>query len=202
MRSELNMEEARRQALESVRKQLLPDESLLWIGKPGKRSLREVLNFNSLFLVVFSAVWIGGVLIGSVSTAVETITEVMSGESGPAELLILLFFIPFYLGACLLILTVVHTLSGWGTNMVYALTDRRVLILDVRKKKVKCTAYNLSVLSGIRLETLENGDGTIFFPKNENPSSFKWNNAEEADCFYKIPDAKRVYQMILDGVPK
>lgn len=201
MRRETDYEDARRQDHKTVRQQLFPDESLIWTGRPGKRGIRGILNFQTLFLLAFSAVWISGVLIGSVSVAVTVIAEVISGESGLASLLTLLIFIPFYFGACLLILTVVHTLTGGGSNVIYALTDRRVMILKVRKNRVKCTAYQFSALSGMRLETGKDGVGTIFFPQNgiqqEKDSGLgdrKWDS-----CFFNIPDVHRVYQMISDG---
>lgn len=204
MRRDQNQEEFSHRDYDSVRRQLFADESLLWIGKPGKRGIKGILNLQSIYMLAFSAVWIGGVLTGSISMAVEVISRVMSGDASPFELLTLLFFVPFYLGGCFLIWTDVHTLSGGGSHILYALTDRRVLILDVRKKKVKCTAYQLSALSGVQVETGENGIGTIFFPQNGIQSGtnaslddWKWDN-----CFYKIPNVQKVYQMISDSIPK
>ncbi|MGM9680045.1 MAG: hypothetical protein ACI3XR_00920 [Eubacteriales bacterium] len=203
MRNESGSEEARQQDMESVKKHLLPDESLLWMGWPGKRGIKGILNLQFFIILAFSVVWICGVVTGSVSTAIEVISGVMSGESSPSELLLLLIFVPFYLGGCFLIWMDIRAF-GVGSHILYALTDSRILVLDVRKKKAKCTAYRLSALSGVQVETEENGVGTIYFSQNGTQSDTnagsdgtKWD-----DCFYKIPNVQRVYQMISDGIPK
>ncbi len=199
MRRKADPGETVRQDLAIIRQNLTADENLLWTGKPGKRRIKDVLNLSTLFLIAFSTVWIGMVLFASVTTAIGTIFEIVNEESSLAELLTLLFFIPFYLGGALLIGTLCVALRG-EKNVLYALTDRRVLILKVQKKRVKCTAYQLTGLNRIQIETAADGSGTIFFEPTDDRSTASLNSESDKweRSFQRIPDVQRIYQMITE----
>lgn len=199
MRREADHGETVRQDLAIIRQNLTADENLLWSGKPGKRKIKDVLNLNMLFLIAFCTVWTGAVLFASVTMALGTVFEIINEEGSPAQLLELLFFIPFYLGGALLIRALCMALSG-EKNVLYALTDRRILILKTQKKRVNCMAYLLSGLHRIQFETAEDGSGTIFFESIEDPSAESLNSPSDrwGKSLQRIPDVRSVYQMITE----
>ena len=164
---------------------LLPNEDILWIGQ-SSASPTTLFSHHDLFLIPFSALWLGFALFWEASVLV-----------GDAPLLFKLWGIPF-------VVIGVYNLFGrflykyWKKRHThYAVTNQRVLIF------YKSLTQNLQALHIDRLPGLNKSIGlfglgtiTFGFTPNKPRRRMNWNIEEEAPGFYGIRDGDEVFALI------
>ena len=171
------------------------DETLLWMGRPtGKAPVQ-----NAPFITVFMIFWLGFAVFWTVSAA----------AIGGFFAIFGIFFIGF--GA----FGFYNALFGQKNilkNAVYAVTDRRAIILTNGRNGVNCTEYIFSNLPHISLESVQGTVGTIRFVQNvpqydgyygnrhyHHSHSTQW---QAQTAFIMIEDVHSVYRLITEQTGK
>lgn len=167
------------------------DETLLWMGRPtGKAPVQ-----NAPFITVFMIFWLGFAVFWTVSAA----------AIGGFFAIFGIFFIGF--GA----FGFYNALFGQKNilkNAVYAVTDRRAIILTNAKGGMNCTEYIFSNLPHISLESIQGTVGTIRFVQNTmqydhrgryHDHSAAWHTQT---AFIMIEDVHSVYRLITEQTGK
>ena len=171
------------------------DETLLWMGRPtGKAPVQ-----NAPFITVFMIFWLGFAVFWTVSAA----------AIGGFFAIFGIFFIGF--GA----FGFYNALFGQKNilkNAVYAVTDRRAIILTNAKGGMNCTEYIFSNLPHISLESVQGTVGTIRFVQNvpqydgyygnrhyHHSHSTQW---QAQTAFIMIEDVHSVYRLITEQTGK
>ena len=167
---------------------LHPDENLLWTGQPyTSRKFRP----NPL-VVIFMVFWFGFAVFWTVTAASA------GGFFG-------LFGIPFMLiGGFMLY----HILFGQKKQLaatVYAVTDRRAIILSVDRRGTGCTEFLFSRLSNVTMDEVTGTTGTIRFlpdqPYYTGYESPRYRRGRSPDydlrtAFLCIDRVQEVYRLI------
>ena len=95
-------------------------------------------------------------------------------------------------------------------NAVYAVTDRRAIILTYGRGGTDCTEYVFSKLRSVNLESVNGNTGTIRFAEEHiyeeygnTPYRRRYVNAHTIQksavtAFFMIDDVHKVYQLIAD----
>lgn len=162
------------------------DEEILWAGRPGKVSAPQ-----TPFLVLFAIFWIGFAVFWTVSATA------MGAPFG----LIGIFFIAFgvfFFG------TALFGQKKLLQTTVYAVTDRRAIIVTQGKSGADCTEYIFANLPNISLESVNGNTGTIRFVERmpyydhhhrryRTSYSSTW---EVKTAFLQIDGVQSVYRMI------
>ena len=125
---------------------LSSDETVLWTGRPGKIPLAP----NTGFLAVFAIFWMGFAVFW-------TITATSIG--GPFGL----FGIAFIFFGGFMFYSIFFGKRNLLKNAVYAVTDRRAIILTYNRNGMDCTEYVFSKLRSVNLESVNGNTGTIRF---------------------------------------
>ena len=173
------------------------DETVLWTGTPGKIPSSQ----TPMFLPLFAIFWMGFAVFW-------TITATAIG--GPFGLFGV-FFIVF--GGIFF-----HTAFFGKRNLlktaVYAVTDRRAIIITHDRNGTNCTEYMFSSLSSVNLESVNGNTGTIRFAEEhlyvEYRSGLNRRRTMNADtvkrsavsAFFMIDDVHRVYHLISEQLEK
>lgn len=170
---------------DQIKPYLDQDETLLWTGQPiGKAPVP-----NKPFLVIFMIFWMGFAVFWTVSAAA------MGGFFG----IFGIFFIAF--GA----FGFYNALFGQNRVLktaVYAVTDRRAIILTNGRNGLNCTEYIFANLPHISLESVKGTCGTIRFVQNTvqydhrgryHDHSAAWHTQT---AFIMIEDVHSVYRLI------
>lgn len=171
---------------EIFRSQLLPQERIMWSGRPGQGVIFQPLDG---LLIPFTLLWCGFAIYWTISA--------LTTNAPP-------FFILFgSIFVCVGLFMVVGRFwfDAWVRKAtIYALTDRRVLVSQSRPFR-KFTAVGLAQLPDIHLTERRDGRGTIRFGAAR---SFTGNSGlsiwvpslDPVPQFIAIVDAPRVFQMI------
>jgi hypothetical protein len=131
---------------EAFRGRLLPDERVLWSGRPATGLM---VTPRDAFLIPFSVLWCGFAIFWTVGA---TLTGGAFGLFGLPFVAIGLFF---SIGR--------FSLDAWLRAATrYAVTDRRVLILRTRPQ-IEFTAVRLDRLPQAQLSERRDGRGTLRF---------------------------------------
>ncbi len=170
------------------------DEQVLWTGKPyTSRSYH-----TSPFFVIFSLFWCGFAVFWTV------MASSMGGFFG-------LFGIPFVCVGVYLLYSVFFGQKKAIQSAVYAVTDRRALILTHDRNGVNCTEYVLANLANISLEDVQGDTGTIRFVRPmPYDNGYAYGNGyygrrrrtyydsrhELSTAFFMIDGVHEVYRMI------
>lgn len=174
-----------------IKPYLNQDETLLWTGKPAGKAPVQ----NAPFLVIFMIFWISFAVFW---TVMATATGGFFGIFG-------LFFIAFG------VFGFYQALSGQNRmlkNAVYAVTDRRAIILTNGKHGMNCTEYIFSNLQHLTLESVNGTVGTIRFVQNTmqydhrgryHDHSAAWHTQT---AFIMIEDVHSVYRLITEQTGK
>ena len=173
------------------------DETVLWTGKPGKIPASQ----TPLFLPIFAIFWIGFAVFWTI----------MATAVGGAFGLFGVFFI--FLGG-----TMFYTAFFGKKNLlktaVYAVTDRRAIIITHDRNGTNCTEYLFSSLSSVNLESVSGNTGTIRFAQEHIYVEYNtgWNrrrtvNSDTVErsavtAFFMIDDVHRVYHIISEQLEK
>ncbi len=172
-----------------VQPYLQTDESILWLGQPyTTRSYRVnpgVLIF-AIFWLCFAVFWTVGA-----ATA--------GGVLG-------LFGIPFLLiGVGMVYFLLVGSKKQFQTT-VYAVTDRRAIILYSDRRGTNCTAYVFSNLQTVTMERVQGTTGTVRFYTEPSYDRYGrrtrtfYSSNDIRYTFESIEGVQAVYRLIMDRV--
>ena len=180
---------------QQVQPYLNPDETVLWIGKPVKKAPVA----NAPFITVFMIFWIGFAVFWTV------MATAMGGFFG----IFGLFFIAFGVFG---FYQAVFGQNRMLKNAVYAVTDRRAIILTNGSHGMNCTEYIFSNLQHLTLESVNGTVGTIRFVQNipqydgyygnrryRHTHSAQW---QVQTAFIMIEDVHSVYRLITEQTAK
>jgi hypothetical protein len=168
---------------------LHPDETLLWVGQPyTSKKFRP----NPL-MVVFMLFWFGFAVFWTVTASAA------GGFFG-------LFGIPFLLIGGFMLYTLLIGQKKQLERTVYAVTERRAIILSADRRGTDCTEFLFSRLPNISMEEVNGTTGTIrFLPDTpyygtsfESPR-MRRNRAADYElrsAFLAIDDVQTVYRLI------
>jgi hypothetical protein len=161
---------------------LLPSERLLWAGRP-RRGL--AFSRSDFYGVPLFALWLAMIVFDH---------GALLRDGGPFTLdfptvLIILFGSVLLVGGLLVDLV----LRG---RLFYALTDRRVLILNAGSGRLK--SIDIEYLPMLDLEEDRGGRGTLVFASGDGEHSWRENLSpalRPGARFYRIENARRVYDL-------
>ncbi|MBE6795326.1 MAG: hypothetical protein E7533_01945 [Ruminococcaceae bacterium] len=167
---------------EWINAELLPDEYVLWKGKPSDK---HILSTSDIVFIPFSIIWCGFALFWE--------TGVLFSDS---PFFFKLFGIPFVcVGLYMLFGRFIHQ-KILLKETFYVLTNRRAIFY--RKRKIAYCDY-LSE-NNIQIKLKKNGIGTISFGSADNGfSNGDWvfgNFKSGFSEFVNIPDAQSVHRLI------
>jgi hypothetical protein len=169
------------------------DETLLWTGKPKEMPASP----NPPFLPIFAIFWMGFAVFWTIAATA------IGGPFG-------LFGVFFILIGGTLFYTLFFGQRKLLKTAVYAVTDRRAIILTHDRNGTNCTEYAFSALSSVNLEAVNGNTGTIRFAEDrvyvEYHSGWSRRRAMNPDAvrrsattaFFMIDDVHRVYRLITD----
>lgn len=170
------------EAQQMAQAQLEPGERLLWYGKPDpKRSL-----LGSLAIMLFGIPWTAFAVFWTGAAS-----GLIWGDGRPGWLSLFgLFGVPFILVG-LGMLTSPYWLYRKAQRTVYALTDRRAMIITgTRTRKIQSFAgHDIDLIE--RTERVD-GKGDVMF------ATATGNKSSQRIGFIGIPDARRVEHLLLD----
>jgi hypothetical protein len=171
---------------ESVRRQLLSGERVLWEGAP---STGLILRPTEAFLIPFSLLWGGFALFWNISV-----------WTTDADLSFKLFGLPFLVAACYITVGRFWLDMHLRRRLLYLVTDRRILILK-QGKGTTSNSLDIKRLPALALEERSDGSGTIRFGAAAslfNGGNFGvWQASfDPTPQFIRIPDVRSVYELI------
>lgn len=194
------------EGIERFQQDLLPDESVLWTGRP---LTRIILHKSDWFAIPFSLLWGGFAIFWEFSVA----TDPQQGNPSvpapsPAHFhfdgFMILFGVPFVLFGLYAILGRFFYTAWRKSRTFYAVTDKRVLVLNTAPSRKLVDAF-FPALTSVSLTTRSDGAGTVeFAPETSFTSWFGTNgrNGFQMDIdlgrliFYDVDNVRDVYQLI------
>lgn len=159
------------------------DEKIEWDDQPIQGL---IFSNKDIFLIPFSILWCGFAIFWETSVLTEN-----------APLMFKLWGIPFVVVGLYFVFGRFIYDSFKRSRMYYAVTNKRVII----KQGNKTESINRGKWPTIRLTEYGDGRGTISFSDSEdglfsNRNMGAWNATPSYPCFFKINNAKKVYQKL------
>lgn len=170
---------------------LRSDETILWTGTPGKIPFSQ----TPPFLPIFAIFWMGFAIFWTISAT----------AAGGAFGLFGIFFI-FFGGV--MFYSVFFGKRNLLKTAVYAVTDRRAIIITHDRNGMNCTEYVFSALSSVNLESINGDRGTIRFAEEQIYSEYNrglyrkrtinLDNVKKSavTAFFMIDNVHDVYRLI------
>ena len=128
-----------------INKYLMPDEYVVWNGRPGKGNL---LTPYDIFMVPFSIIWCGGAIVW------ETVVLTM-----PAPLFFKLWGIPFVCVGLFMVFGRFILKSYIRKKTIYVITNKR--IFSFRKNQIQTLDYHMNPTRNVT--QYQDGTGSIRF---------------------------------------
>ena len=168
-----------------VKHYLDTNEDVLWCDKPVKKL---VFTSADIFTTLFGVVWLSFSVFWIVSAyfAIEA--------SDGSFKLFPLFGVPFVLVGLYLLFFRHFVSLIKRKNMVYALTNKRAMIVHTGKRKY-VQEYRYENISNIQMKCDDNDVGSIFFLTGE----IRYNNGRSYSStsgIFGIKDTKKVYKIL------
>ena len=173
------------------------DETVLWTGRPGNIPASQ----TNPFLPIFAIFWMGFALFWTITATA------IGGAFG-------LFGVFFLIIGGISFYTAFFGKRNLLKNAVYAVTDKRALILTHDRYGTNCTEYVFSALSSVNLESVNGNIGTIRFAEEhlyvEYRSGLSRRRTVNADAvkrstvtaFFMIDNVHQVYHLISEQLKK
>jgi hypothetical protein len=177
-----------------LKKTLLEHEQVLWVGRPKQT---VVFTRDDRLLIPFSILW------GGFAIYWEIITFFSKDEAGTGSPLIFIILgLPFAIFG-------VYTILGrfiykaWSKrNTYYAITNKRIIVLDKAKESFQTT--DIRSIPSINRTMGPNGIGSVSFGKTKIKPALENTGMDFLDpyidsrvlTFYDIPDASKVYKIV------
>jgi len=176
-----------------IQKKLGPHEKLIWVGKPKQGIM---FRSNDIFLIPFSILWTGFIILWEISA----ITAVLNApeKSELTVFMLPIFGIPFVIIGLYFVFGRFIIDAKLRKNTCYGITNERIIIISgLFHKKIK--SLDIKTLSDISLTEKTNRYRTIYFG-SINPFIWWcvgiWPEMEITPMFEMIPNAKEVYDQI------
>jgi hypothetical protein len=177
---------------------LLSDESIQWSGQP----IASVLfSRRDVLLIPFSLLWCGFAFFWEYSVLFSP-TSFKGGEMHRG--MFALFGLPFVLIGFYLTMGRFFLKYFSRKNTYYALTNQRVLILEINKGRKRVQSYFMRDIPGVHKEIGSNGIGSIVFGpfalqalmyQDSGFSPYRSRMGIVLPAFYDIQDANQVYDL-------
>lgn len=173
------------------------DETVLWTGRPGNIPASQ----TNPILPIFAIFWMGFALFWTITATA------IGGAFG-------LFGVFFLIIGGISFYTAFFGKRNLLKNAVYAVTDKRALILTHDRYGTNCTEYVFSALSSVNLESVNGNIGTIRFAEEhlyvEYRSGLSRRRTVNADAvkrstvtaFFMIDNVHQVYHLISEQLKK
>ena len=120
-----------------------------------------------------------------------------------------LFGFPFMAVGAMLLYTFTHGARRSIKNTIYAVADRRAIILLKTRRKTQCTAHFFQTLGYVSLQNLRGNCGSIQFHLAIVPNGVSQHSmtvtpfsTHVQNGFLMIDDAQRVHQLISQQIAK
>lgn len=161
---------------------LLPDEYVIWNGKPGKGYL---LNKTDAFMIPFSIIWCSFAIFWENSVLISS-----------ASLIARLWGIPFVCVGLYMVFGRFIMKSYVRKETVYVITNKR--ILSFIKNQVKTIDYHICPSRTITRHP--DGSGNISFSSSTQPANMfnmsGWPSNQDSFELDNIPEVDRVLQIL------
>ena len=173
------------------------DETVLWTGRPGNIPASR----TNPILPIFAIFWMGFALFWTITATA------IGGAFG-------LFGVFFMIIGGISFYTAFFGKRNFLKNAVYAVTDKRALIITYDRYGTNCTEYMFSSISSVNLESVNGNIGTIRFAEEhlhvEYRSGVNRRRTMNTDtvkrsavtAFFMIDDVHRVYHLISEQLEK
>lgn len=168
---------------EWIRPYLMPDEFILWEGRPEKGG---VFTRQDIFLIPFSIVWCGFAIFWEISV-LQTV------QTGVTSVFFLLWGIPFVLVGLYLVFGRFFVMKYTLAHTFYAITNYRVLISQNGKMNI----LDRRVLPFPQLSVKPDGTGTIHFGDSIGGYSASYRQRNRVPEFRNIAQASRVFNILM-----
>lgn len=182
-------------AYEAIRPELLSGEAVLWAGRPERR---VIFHQEDAFLIPFSLLWGGFAIFWE--GGVLGLFGFGHGNQAPG--FFVLWGVPFVLIGQYLIWGRFFMAAWKKAGTYYAVTDRRVLVVQNAWKYKTASSY----IDALPVLTLESGSGSLgtlrFGPRPDvfarNNSFGVWDgmNIDDIPVFRDIECVREVYQLV------
>jgi len=169
-------------------------EHILWTGQPTPARLARTalpMTFFGLFFGGFAVFWIWGAATGMSHHSVQS--------SGPGAFFPL-FGLPFFLIGLGMVLSPLYLYNS-GKRTVYAITEKRAIIISGGSKKTVQSYYGRD-MSTVERTDLANGTGDVVFARKFTSNSNQ-NSTSTPVGFYgvaNVREAETLIHKIRDGV--
>jgi hypothetical protein len=173
------------------------DETVLWTGRPGNIPASR----TNPILPIFAIFWMGFALFWTITATA------IGGAFG-------LFGVFFMIIGGISFYTAFFGKRNFLKNAIYAVTDKRALIITYDRYGTNCTEYMFSSISFVNLESVNGNIGTIRFAEEhlyvEYRSGVNRRRTMNTDtvkrsavtAFFMIDDVHRVYHLISEQLEK
>ena len=163
------------------------NEDILWCDKPYKRF---VFTVNDIFTTLFGIVWLSFSIFWVISAFLAT-----NEADSSAFNIFPLFGMPFvFIGLYLLFFR--HIVGAVKRkNMIYALTDKRALIVHSGKRQY-VQEYRYENISNIQMKCDDNDIGSIFFLTGSINYNRNGRGYASTSGIFGIRDTKKVYKIL------
>ncbi len=180
-----------RDLYQEIKPFLYSDETVLWTGMPGKIPASQ----TPPFLPIFAIFWMSFAVFWTISATA------IGGPFG-------LFGVFFIFMGGMLFYNAFFGKRSLLKNAVYAVTDRRAIIITHDRNGTNCTEYSFSNLSSVNLESVNGNTGTIRFAEERMYVEYNngWNRRRTINtdtvkrsavtAFFMIDDVHEVYRLI------
>lgn len=175
--------------LEIARDEMAPDERLFWAGRPDAKRLA----FQTLPIVLFGIPWTCFTVFW-VAVAAQGVWGSDTRAPG-AFVLFPLFGIPFVLVG-LGMLSAPFWAYRKGQQTVYAVSDRRVLIIGGGKTR-SVQSYTNEDIGTIERKERGDGSGDLIFSRTVSPTR-NGSSTTTPIGFFGIPDVRGVETILVD----
>ena len=188
----------------SLADELLENEEVLWSGQPnlrgrgiGSSPFKVFLNLGLIFLLIGLLLIGVGLILRLSSVVPPNLVNSLFGLFVPGGVFSLLGLIYLILGL---------TLSSFApTQTLYAITNRRVIILRSGKNRRLVSSYNKRAITQVHRIERPNGEGNLILAVHprmygngyDNSSSYSYYGIGRRAAFNQIPNVRQVEQKLL-----
>lgn len=177
-----------------LRPYLQDGEEVLWTGKPYA-STPFVPNIGT---VIFSIFWLGFALFWTAGASLA------GGFFG-------LFGLPFIGVGCFLLYSTLFGQKRQYQKTLYAVTDRRAIILVEGRHGVNCTEFSFATMQNVTMSAVRGEAGTILFPvfytqapyisSHRGSTVFQsTSHTPQHQGFFMIDNVHSVYRLISERI--
>lgn len=190
----------------AIQQELASGESVLWAGQPNPRT---IFHKEDIYMIPFSLLW-GGFAIFWEAGVTGFWGTSRSGHAGP--LFMIIWGIPFVVIGQYIIWGRFFYAAWLKKRIHYAVTDRRVIVVQEGWKRQMASAY-IDSLPALSREGRNNGPGTLRFTETQSVFSFSgsanrsarrgweaWNSLAVGGLpvFVDIDEVDYVYRLVSD----